>query len=97
MRRRNDQLRPEIRSDRGCAIHRTQRRVRAIGTDHDGLIGAHFPECKAEGGSLECKPMSRSPAGRWPTMVLSLDPGTHTVYVTNLGLGFNSVSVIESR
>jgi DNA-binding beta-propeller fold protein YncE len=43
--------------------------------------------------------MSRSPAGRWPTMVLSLavDPGTHTVYVTNLGLGFNSVSVIESR
>jgi DNA-binding beta-propeller fold protein YncE len=28
---------------------------------------------------------------------LAVDPGTHTVYVTNLGLGFNSVSVIESR
>jgi hypothetical protein len=24
-------------------IHRTQRRVRAIGADHQGLIGAHFP------------------------------------------------------
>ena len=43
MRRRNDQFGAVIRSDRGCAVDRTQRRVRAIGADHDGLIGAHFP------------------------------------------------------
>jgi hypothetical protein len=43
MRRRNDQFRAVIRRDRGCAVHRAQRRVRAIGADHDGLIGAHLP------------------------------------------------------
>ena len=43
VRHRDDQLRVKCRGERGCVVHRTQRRVRAIGADHQGLIGAHFP------------------------------------------------------
>ena len=43
VRRRDDQPRIIIRGERGCVLHRTQRRVRAIGADDQGLIGAHFP------------------------------------------------------
>jgi hypothetical protein len=49
IRHRDDQLRIIFRGERGCVVHRTLRRVRAISADHQGLIGAHFPPFFAGG------------------------------------------------
>ena len=40
---RDNQSRVISRGECGCVLHRTQRRLRTIGADHQGLIGAHYP------------------------------------------------------